>query len=114
MDPVITVEPASARLAPHHQIHLRAYAGPEVPEEDMWLYTIVTQPWPFTTAIAGVRLARHSLLRRHGILLGAWPFIRIRVRNGHAIYRIETLEQGAFDATLVDSQYTLFQPERPT
>jgi hypothetical protein len=110
MDPVITVEPASARLPPQHQIHLRAYAGPDVPDEDMWLYTVVTQPWPRTTMIAGVRLAPQDGLRRHGVLLGQWPFLRIRVRNGHAIYRIETLEQGAFAATLLDCQYTLFQP----
>jgi hypothetical protein len=75
----------------------------------VWMYTVVTQPWPLRTALAQVRLMPDALIRRHGILMGRWPYIRIRVRNGHAVYRIDTCDQGSFDAELVDYQYTHFQ-----
>jgi hypothetical protein len=105
MDPwLVTVE---APLAPAHQIHLRAYAPPEVAEEDIWMYTLVTQPWPEETALAAGRLAPGAFIRRSGVLLGRWPYIRFQVRNGHAVYQLGACDLGAFEASLVDSAYTV-------
>ena len=107
LDPLITTVEAPG-LAPDAQIHLRAYAPPEAPADEVWMYTIVTAPWPPVTQIADARLGVRSLLRRSGILHGRWPWVRFQVRNGHAIYKLGTCDLGAFDATLVDSAFTVF------
>jgi hypothetical protein len=87
-------------------IQLRSYCDTgRVPEDEIWLYTVAVEPWPKWTVFARERLLPSELLRQRGVLFGRWPWLRFRVKNGHAVYKLTTCERGQFVAYLVDHVY---------
>lgn len=52
--------------------------------------------WPATLLIAD------DLIQVCGWMTFRWPFLVIRVTDGHAIYQVESLDQGIWTGTLLE------------
>lgn len=62
-------------------------------------HLICLAPWPERVSLSDALIRQLAECSLH------WPFLRIIALNGHAIYRVETLERGHWEGPLVESWY---------